>query len=129
MPEARIWKTPGYEQTDLPILGRVWHDGALITQAAISSITCSVRRYPKATGVAAVTSTPTVVVASAVFDALQTSARWTRDATGYNFAFTVPAAAFAAPDLYTVVFTFTPVSGSAFPVICRAPLISLEGIS
>ena len=127
MAKAQDWPVRGYEQTDLPILARVEHNGVNITQAAISSITCKVRRYSRATGAASDTGTPTVTVSSAVYDTLQTDDRWKADATGYNFSFAVPASAFPAEDEYTIVFSFTPSSGSVFRLKCRGPMISLDG--
>ena len=72
MPKAQVWPVRGYEQTDLPILSRVLHNGANITQSGTSSVTCKVLRYNRSGGSVATTSTPTVTVSSAVYDSLQT---------------------------------------------------------
>lgn len=50
----------------------------------------------------------TLTATAVVFDTLQTDAAWTQDSTGYNFAFTVPAAAFATVGFARVEFEFTP---------------------
>jgi len=126
MPKARIWPIKGYEQTDLPILARVLHNGVAVTQSDISSIACKVLRYNRSDGSVSTTSTPTVTVSDAVSDALQTDARWEKDNTGYNFSHTVPASAFPAEDEYTVVYSFTPASGSVFRVVSRGWMISLD---
>lgn len=125
---ARTFRLEGFEQTDVPIMCRVYQNGNLITQAGISTITCTVRRYNKATG--AVTETLTdasLTVSSTVYDTLQTDARWTQDSTGYNFAYSVSQAAFPGPDEYAIVFTFTPATGNPFRVVIRYNAISLQG--
>lgn len=126
MPKAQVWPIRGYEQTDLPILSRVKHNGANITQSGTTSVTCKVLRYNRSGGTITTTGTPSVTVSSAVYDALQTGSEWEKDSTGYNFSFTVPASAFPAEDEYTVVFTFTPSSGSAYRIVCRGWMMSLD---
>lgn len=94
------------------------NDAANLTQAAVTSITCSVYNLDSSAPSTAV-ATPTVTISSAVFDTLQTSdARWTLDSTGYNFLFTVPASAFANGDgLYRIEFIFDLASGENVTVV------------
>ncbi len=88
-------------------------DGALITQAATTSIACTVSDLT--TGAAIVVITPAVTVSISVFDTLQTDASWTKDATGYNFRHVMPATAFpTAGHVYDVEYTGNPTSGPAF---------------
>lgn len=110
-----IWEDSGFA-----ILARVmgWEDP--ITQATLSAITCNVYDLSTLTLV----TSPTVTVASSVYDELQTSgddSRWVSDTTGYNFAYTVPAAAFPNGDRdYLVEINFDPAFGDDFPLICKA---------
>lgn len=128
MPEARIWPIKGVEQQSLPILVRVQHDGANITQEGINAITYTVIRHNKSTGAATtIVDGVSIDKTTTVFDMLQTAPRWKLDNTGYNFAFTVPAASFPGPDIYFVEFLFTPATGSPFVVPCEGPVESRRG--
>jgi hypothetical protein len=90
-------------------------DGALITIVSISTITCKV--FNLRVGGAA-TATPTVTVATAVFDALQTDPRWTKDATGYNYRHVIAASILSGPNqVYRIEYLFTPASGEPFFVL------------
>lgn len=114
----------GFEDNSVFVMARILgHAGVNITQASLTSIACKV--YDGTTEVAA----PAVVVADSVFDALQTSdPRWTKDATGYNFAFTVPASAFPSGDkVYLVKFTFDPVTGDNFNFAVKNNTVELPG--
>jgi hypothetical protein len=90
----------------------VGSDGNNYTQAALTSITCAVTDITTGTPVAVIT--PTVTIASVVYDTLQTGNLWrNRDATGYNFAHAMPITAFpTASHVYKVIYMFTPVSGT-----------------
>lgn len=56
--------------------------------------------------------TSAIVVANSVFDTLQTDARWTEDATGYNFRDTVAATVLAdGGRRYKVEYYFTMATG------------------
>lgn len=80
-------------------------DGTPYTQASLSAITCSVRNRATEAEVA----TPSVVIANAIFDTLQS---WDEDTTGYNFKHEVgDASEFATAGNYLVIYTFTPASG------------------
>lgn len=128
MAKAMIWKRlEGWESTAAQVLARIKHNSAYITQGAISSIACKVRRYALEGGAGTTTGTPAVVVNTSVFDVLQTGSGWTEDNTGWNFTFTVPAASFPAPDHYFVLFTFTPGSGSPFRLCVQGEIQSLRG--
>lgn len=87
--------------------------GSYLTQATTTSIACTV--YDITSGTAVSSSTPTVTVATCVFDTIQTGSQWTKDSTGYNFRHAMPAATFAtAGKLYQVSYVVTPSSGEAF---------------
>ena len=105
----------GREDTPQVCMARVQGVGGTnITQASITSITCKVFDLSGATPDTAET-TPTVTVATSVFDTLQTDDMWDEDTVGYNFRFTVPAASFSTGDHYYLIeFTFTPTSGDAY---------------
>ena len=107
--------------------------GALVTRASLSSITYTVSDLRAG----AVVGTGSLTPSAAVFDDLQTDARWTQDsearpgpdgAWGYNFAGTLPASLFpattltaaaarAAPGRVQVDVVFTPTTGQPFRVV------------
>lgn len=90
----------------------VGNDAANITQASLNAITCKVIDHDD-TG--STVLTPTVTIATSVFDTLQTDARWTKDTTGYNFGFAMPATTFATGlKKYRVEFSFDPDTGEDF---------------
>jgi len=109
--DAKVW-----ESTGLFLMARVLgNNGTAITQASISSIRLTSFQMPG--GEQAYTAPLTV--STVVFNTLQTSdPRWTDDTTGYNFAATVPAAAFPVGDVsYRVEAVLTPVSGDPIAVV------------
>ena len=125
MPEASITYAVTFEDGAVTYMARILgNDGAAITQATLSSIACGVYTTD-GTEIA----TPSVVVASTVYDTLQTDdARWTVDSTGYNVAFTVPPTAFPSADTdYDIEFTFTPASGYAIQAKCRVHTLAWHG--
>lgn len=131
MPRFRKFKIYGPEQTDLPVMARILHDGNLITQAAISSISVAVKRFPKddADSIVETLAATPVDKTTTVFDTLQTPSRWTEDDTGYNFLHTVPASAFPEPGIHEIVYLITPVSGSEFPVVAIGEIETLDGFT
>ena len=93
-----------YEDTAITCMARIQGDDAAnITQSNVTAITLKTfLNY----GTAA-TSTTTLTVADVVFDALQTDARWTKDATGYNFRYQIPSSVFDTGDsTYRCEFLF-----------------------
>jgi len=93
-----------YEDTAITCMARIQGDDAVnITQSDVTSITLKTFINYGTTA----TSTPAVVVADSVFDALQTDARWTKDATGYNFRYQIPSTTFDTGDsTYRCEFLF-----------------------
>jgi hypothetical protein len=140
MTNARIFKLEAYEQMPLPLLGRIYKlvpgsGKSPIVQADIQSIALTVRRFNQvAGGWGGVTNTEAalnVPVIPAVFNSLQTDSAWSFDMLGYNFAHTIPAAAFPGLGVYSVVYVFTPVNGasfSIFPLALVASALSLQGV-
>lgn len=108
--KAIIWEDGGAQ-----CMARVsGQDGAAITQASLSSITCKVFDISTSTP-DGVVATPTVTISTSVFDTLQTDARWTKDSTGYNFRHSLAASVFATGDhVYRVEYKLAPTSGEAF---------------
>ena len=87
--------------------------GAAIVQADVTSIARSVYDVTDTDGGTLTTGPTVVVVSTSVFDTLQTDARWTKDATGYNFRDTVSAASVPDGDKdYQVEYTFTMADGT-----------------
>ncbi len=117
----------GFEQSDLPILARIKHNGVAIVPAVISSVRYTVVRFDMSQGRNVETATGSLTVGDVVESSLQTGAKWTEDATGYNFAHTVSRTAFPGPDRYTITYWFKPTTGSEFRVVCDANIRSLEG--
>ena len=104
-----------YEGTGLTCMARITgEDATNVTQAAVSSIALNVYADESTTA----ESTTALVVSSTIFDALQTDARWTVDATGYNFKYEIASAEFPDGDVtYRCEFKFTPASGNVWYVI------------
>lgn len=103
-------------------LARVVGDGNVaITRATVSAISYTIYLVdpedPDNDLAVAGHTDEDLVVASVVFDTLQTDSRWSVDATGYNFRHTIDVAtdqAFAEADRrYRIVYTITPASGQA----------------
>ena len=104
-----------YEDSGITCMARCQGgDASNITQATTSAITVAVFKNTSTTA----TYTASLTVADVVFDALQTDSRWSQDATGYNFRYSVIASVFDAGDAtYRVEFKFTPTSGAQYWVI------------
>ena len=116
MASATVTKATVFEDGGAQCMARiVGNDAANITQASISSIAMSV--FDAVAGGSAI-STRAPVVASTVFDTLQTDARWSTDSTGYNFLDTVLASELPTGGMtYRVEYKFTPASGQVFFVV------------
>lgn len=111
------------------IEGFAWEDGALILMARIRNADSSLMTQASITGITlkvfemldgSQVASPSIVVSSVVFDALQTPTLWTNyaDSTGYNFRYD-PAVA-CIPNggrKYRFEFKFDPASGEDFFVI------------
>ncbi|MBN2024066.1 MAG: hypothetical protein JW809_14885 [Pirellulales bacterium] len=105
----------------------VGEDAAPIGQADIDSIVYSIYQLDAADAdcrlaIAGHADVP-LAVEDVIFDTLQTDARWTADAIGYNFAHTIdvataPAFAIAGRD-YLVEYRLAPVAGQLILVRFR----------
>lgn len=90
-------------------------------------------RYVEVSTPAKVVNEVTLTVANVVFDALQTDGRWTKDTTGYNFAYELPANTWAAIALadypksvwYEIAVRFTPAVGQAFACTFKVSVKSI----
>lgn len=105
------------EDSGCSIMARVrMPDASYITQATTSSITVT---YKVKSTQGATSTTTSLTVSAVVFDTLQTGNFWTKDPTGYNFKWTVPADVFTMGGKdYAVTFVVTPTSGAAFKFWC-----------
>ncbi len=111
-----IPRTEIFQGQGLTCISRViGNNGQAIVRADIQSIACKVISV---TGGGTTAATPAIVVASVVFNSLQTGdPRWTGDTTGYNFLHVIPASAFATPQAdYKIQYVFTPATGEPFAI-------------
>ena len=70
-----------WERSALFVMGRLEGlDGANLKEADITAISMLITKLPSK----AVVAPPAIVVASVVFDTLQTDSRWKKDDIGYN---------------------------------------------
>lgn len=100
--------------------------GSYITQAGVTSIACVVKDITADSTTTIIS--PTITVASVVFDALQTTAAWSFDDTGFNFKHDLAATAFPdAGHVYHVEYKFTPTSGSVFYVVYHVTALTTYG--
>lgn len=119
-----IETTPVFEDSGCYLMARiVGNNAANIVQVDITSIALTVTETGGDAGTPAA-----VTVATVIFNTLQTDARWTVDATGYNFRYEVPAATLAnGGKVYVFEFKFTPASGPVFHVVFQVPTVNLLG--
>jgi hypothetical protein len=124
MAQARITEKIIFEDSPAQCLARVvGNDGAAIQQSDYGAITYAVFEEDTTTAIA----TGTLTVANVVFDAYQTDARWTVDATGYNFRTTIPASDLTAGDgVYRIEFLFSPTGQEQFFVIFQVTTIEVR---
>ena len=112
-----------YEDTGITCMARIMGDDATaITQATTSAITVAVFKNSNTSA----TYTASLTVADVIFDAYQTDARWSYDATGYNFRYACVSSIFADGDAtYRVEFKFTPTVGSQYFVIYKVDTVEV----
>ena len=92
-------------------------DGSNITQSDVSTVARQVFDLESADPTAETAASIAAddrVVATVIFDTLQTDDRWDEDTTGYNFRDQIEAAIVTDAHMFLVVYTFTPVSGEVF---------------
>ena len=105
----------------------VGQDAAAITQASITSIAYKV--YNPDADETEVVADGTLTVSTVVYDTLQTSdSRWTKDTTGFNFLWAVPATLFpTGSKRVRVDVLFTPASGGVFAIVHDFIVVSRKG--
>ena len=116
------------EDSGVTILSRIVGDDALpIVKADLTSITYKVFDLTS-DDPSVIINSGTPNITTDIFDTLQTDARWTTDATGYNFKHTLPAVAF--PDgnaRYRVEYKFQPVSAQPLFLLADLSTTNLFG--
>lgn len=113
-----------FEDTSPALMARVTGNSAAnITQASLTAI--KLYSYNKADLTTPIANNVTVVIASTVFDTLQTDDRWTEDEDGYNFRYDVPQSYLPAPGHYRFEFRFDPVSGGDFHVVFEGEVLPM----
>lgn len=115
-----------FEDSALFLMGRGRAPGAAyMLQADISAINLQVYQKGRpATIIDAQDPSPAAVI----FDALQTDARWTKDATGYNFRYqTLVTQLPRGNRTYVFEFKFTPTAGGpVFHAVFEVPTLDLH---
>ena len=108
---STVWEDSGFAW-----MARVkGNDAALVTQGDLSSIAYSVYDLDAPSEDP---ETGTLTIALVVFDTLQTDARWTKDATGYNFRWDVsPTLLATGGHRYRFEVKFTPTTGDPFHLV------------
>ena len=106
-----------WEDGDVTEMARFLINGANATQSDVTSIARKIFDLNGSTPNTA-ESTTAPAVASTVFDTLQTDARWSKDATGYNFRERIAATNFpTAGHRYLVEYLFTGSGGEKFWIV------------
>lgn len=105
--------------------------GKPVLQADVSTITCKVFDLgtdPNATSGTEVGSAPSVVVASTIFDTLQTTG-WdvNLDSSGYNFRHAIAGATYFTDggDYFAIEYKFTLTSATVFWVVYRVQAVAV----
>lgn len=114
--QAAIW-----EDGDATYLARIKFNGLAatgFTQASLTSITRTIFDTDSATPTTAI-ATDILVIASVVFDTLQTDGRWTIDETGYNFRDSMGGSNFTDPNAYRVEYAFLSTGGAKYKARCE----------
>lgn len=127
----------GLEDAPIVLMDRVKNiAGEYITQASVSTITYRCDSYSsqndaeKCSNGTEVTDDTSLTTSAVVYDTLQTAAPWnsTADALGYNFRFTLPAAARPTGDKWhRVEVIITPTSGDAYPLVWIIETLAMGG--
>ena len=118
-------KSEAIEDSGHSVMNRITGNSAAnITQADITSIAYTV--HDTLTGEQTVSGT--LSKTTVIFDTLQTDARWTKDSTGYNFRYDIPASELPNGDrTYRFEIVFTPASGAVFTIIREVDVLGLKG--
>jgi hypothetical protein len=115
MPTTKNHPFSAREDSGFSLMARIkGQTGSNITQASISTITATFYNIDDEDAPVAIGSPASLTVASVVFDTLQTDSRWTKDATGYNFRYDVPATRTGTPCKMRVEIKFVPTTGEPF---------------
>ena len=118
---TEIKKTTIWEDGDATEMARFQVDGVNGVQADVASITRKIFDLSSATPTTALETT-TPAVASVIFNALQTDARWTEDSTGYNFKQRIAGTSFSTGgSTYRVEYEFTGAGGEKFWIVFEHP--------
>ena len=126
MPQPIITRSRIFEDGSATFMARVVKadDGTNIAQADVTGITYSVSE--SVTGTEIVAST-VLTVSAVVFDALQTTAIWTVDSTGFNFRHRIAETVFTTPGiLYRIEYLFDPAAADDFWVVFEALTIGIK---
>ncbi len=126
MADAKIQRSTAFEDSGHSIMARITGNSATnIAQADITSIAYTIHDM---TDNVTTEASGTMTVATVVFDALQTDARWTEDSTGYNFRYDIPASELPNGDrTYRFEIIFNPASGENFSIVRDVDVIGLKG--
>lgn len=116
MPDPRPHPFSTWEDSGFSLMSRIQgEDGENITQSSINTITASFFNIDDTDDPQELGFSPIILtVSQVVFDTLQTDARWTKDATGYNFRYDVPKTVAVEPCKMRVEILFDPASGENF---------------
>lgn len=122
MASVIVWQDKVWAGYEAIVLGRVeTRAGVNFTQAAVSSIAYTVR---EAEGDETQITTGTLVVATTIYDTLQTGGLWDADLTGYNFYGILPPTCFpTAGKRYRVKIEITPTVGNPVVIVHEATAV------
>lgn len=134
---SRTKQAAAYAGCQVALMDRVKNlEGALITQASVSSLSYRVDRYSSLqdaeeceNGTETADDTALTPKSSYIFDTLQTAAPWdsTKDASGYNVRVDLPGASRPTGNCWhRYELTITPSTGEAFKIVW---IIQSEAVS
>lgn len=117
-----VLTTIGWENTTPVVMARLTDaTGAALTQASFAVLPATPIMYYVYDLAAVVVDAGTpLVVATVIFDVLQTGNGWTADTTGYNFRWVIPAGEFAlaaGDKRYQVEVVFTLTTGEIIALV------------